>query len=364
MDRDTPPRTMSDTSRAAFVARFQSTYRELARRLASEPGVVGVTFGERLPRMYHPARLVDVDQGGAAPLHPDYPAYRVSSAAVDADYFDVLGAPIRVGRGFTPADLSSDQRVVIVNRSFVERVLGGRNPIGRRVRYRYFEEAGGQPNLDAAPGPWFEIIGVAPDLGMSKAHDPKVAGIYHPMVAAELYPVNMAVHLRGDPASFGPRLRSLAAAVDPALHLDRVTPVAALNDGELHFLSFWFRLTLIVSVIAIVLSLAGIYAVMAFTVSRRTREIGIRVALGSDRPRIVASIFRRPLIQVTLGVAAGGALMGGLVLAANGGRVTFVGATLLVAYALLMLGVCLLACIVPTRRALRVEPTVALRMEG
>ena len=102
---------------------------------------------------------------------------------------------------------------------------------------------------------------------------------------------------------------------------------------------------------------------LSFTVARRTREIGVRVALGSDARRVVAAVFRRPLVQVGLGVATGGVLAAALVFLTSG-DVSPRGVALLLAYMVLMLGVCLLACVVPTRRALRVEPTVALVAEG
>jgi ABC-type antimicrobial peptide transport system permease subunit len=124
--------------------------------------------------------------------------------------------------------------------------------------------------------------------------------------------------------------------------------------------------------IAVLLSLAGIYAVLSFTVSRRTREIGVRVALGASRRRLVAAIFRRPLTHVVVGVVTGGFLIAFLAyLASQGdgglGRVeggaSLRNVAMLLAYVALMLGVCLLACVVPTRRALSVEPTEALRAE-
>jgi ABC-type antimicrobial peptide transport system permease subunit len=124
--------------------------------------------------------------------------------------------------------------------------------------------------------------------------------------------------------------------------------------------------------VALVLSLAGIYAVLAYIVARRTREIGVRVALGASARRVIMSIFRRPLTQVTLGVMAGSVLIA-LAAAVAGNteqfRGTEVGAltpgemVLLCGYAILMLGVCTLACVVPTVRALRVQPTEALRAE-
>ena len=135
----------------------------------------------------------------------------------------------------------------------------------------------------------------------------------------------------------------------------------------------WLRVTIVMTAVALLQSLTGIYAVLSFTVARRTREIGIRVALGASRQRVVAAIFRRPLTQVGLGIVAGAAIIGGVASIAYttelpGSETLSAGLTLqqaamLLGYATLMLGVCLLACVVPTRRALSVEPTVALRVE-
>ena len=136
-----------------------------------------------------------------------------------------------------------------------------------------------------------------------------------------------------------------------------------MTESELQFLSFWFRMLLGMSALALVLSLAGIYAVMSFTVSRRTREIGIRIALGADRRRVVTAIFTRPIRQVAFGVVAGTGIVAFMVSGATGAlSPREIG--LVVAYAAVMMLVCLLACIVPTRRAFRIEPTEALREEA
>jgi len=253
---------------------------------------------------------------------------------------------------------------VIVNQSFVQRVLGGRNPIGRRVRYRLFEETPGPRKL-ADPGPWYEIVGVVRDMGMSfGTFDPKVAGIYHPVAAGSVYPGRVAVRVRGDPGALASRLRALAVDVDPTLRLYDLQALADVNQDELRFLSFWFRLLLLVSAIALTLSLAGIYSVMSFTVSRRTREIGVRVALGAAPRRVLLEVFRRPLVQVTLGIVAGASLLGSMLAMAQGGVPSARALALLVAYSAFMMAVCLLACVAPTRRALRVQPTEALRADG
>jgi ABC-type antimicrobial peptide transport system permease subunit len=139
----------------------------------------------------------------------------------------------------------------------------------------------------------------------------------------------------------------------------------------LWIIGMWLRTTLVMTAVALLLSLAGIYAVLSFTVARRTHEIGVRVALGATRAASWPAIFRRPLTQVGVGIAAGATLIavGALVLARttqfqDWPRGLSVGqVALLVAYAAFMLGVCLLACVVPTRRALQVEPIVAMRVE-
>lgn len=322
-----------------------------------------MTFSDRLPRTYHPQRWIEVDDAGTTP--PDSAVgHRVGAASVDAGYFDALNVPILSGRGFQSGDVGSDPNVVIVNQSFVQEVLGGRNPIGRRVRYA--------TRPDEEPAPWHEIVGVVRNLGMMDGNGDGNAGLYHAVAPGDVYPTHMAVHARGDPESFAPRLRTVAAAVDPTLRLHELLPLNQAGFRSWSEFDFLFRLLAAVSSIALLLSLAGIYSIMSFTVSRRTREIGIRVALGADRRRVIAAIFRRPLVQVGLGVVAGGGLVAALVLArpfiyssdAATAALSARQVGLVVAYAMLMTGVCLLACVVPTRRALRIEPTEALKEDG
>ncbi|MEJ7812681.1 MAG: ABC transporter permease [Gemmatimonadaceae bacterium] len=373
MDRENESGAVMDTSRAAFASRFRATYEDLERRLLADPAVAGITFADRLPRMYHPHRLIEVDAGGATPLHPEWPGYRVSTAAVGPTFFDVFHAPILGGRAFTsseheagrgdPATADARGGPVIVNQSFVKLVLGNRNPVGRRVRFIRFEEHEVTERAKTL-APWYDIVGVVQDMGMTvDGHDPKRAGIYLPVPPGGAYPAEMAVQVRGDPAAFVPTLRAIATAADPTLRLHDFMPLARVNDAELQFYAYWTRLLLVVSGIALTLSLAGIYSVMAFTVARRTREIGIRVALGGNPRRVVVAILKRPLIQVTLGIVVGGALIAALVSAASSGGVPMEHVAMIAAYLVGMLCICLLACIVPTRRALRVQPIEALRTD-
>jgi ABC-type antimicrobial peptide transport system permease subunit len=171
-------------------------------------------------------------------------------------------------------------------------------------------------------------------------------------------PVLLAVRVDGDPLAYVPRLRALAQSVDPAIEIHGPASLGDTVSGDLQLYDFWMTLVVIVCIIALVLSLAGIYAAMSFAVSRRTREIGRRVALGAPRRGIVWSIFRRPLLQVGAGVVLGGMLTTSLFATVQDGWIVAVAP-----YVLVMTSVALLACVVPICRALAIEPTDALRTE-
>ena len=353
-----------DTTEAAFERRVGDVHAALERVLRADPAVAGVTFASNLPHMEPSYRRLQAEPQGSAGTDST-PVQLVSVAEVDARFFEVLGTPIVAGRDFHAGDLAADARTAIVNEAFGARVLGGRNPIGRRVRY--VNPPGGRSQRSIELGPWLEIVGVVRDVAAAAGDAPAARGaIYHAVAASTLHPLPVAVHVRGDPAAFAARLRAAAMAVDPSLRLLDVMPLVELRGQTVRWLRFLFQLTLLVVAVAVVLSLAGIYAVLSFTVARRTREIGVRVALGSSRRRVMLAVFRRPLAQVSAGVAAGGVLAGALaygwMLEAERAASPR-GAALLAAYAGLMFGVCLLACIVPTWRAMRVQPTEALRAD-
>jgi len=207
-------------------------------------------------------------------------------------------------------------------------------------------------------------VGVVKNMGMDNvASRGTPAGLYVPAGTESAWLDQMIVHVRGDPLSIAPRVRAIATSVDPTLRLYDFQRLNDVSNDLLWILSLWIRATAGLTALALLLSLAGIYAVLSFTVARRTREIGVRVALGASSRGVVIAIFRRPLTQVALGVATGGIVIGALAVAISGGALSVANLALLVAYVALMFGVCMLACAVPTWRALRVEPTVALRSE-
>ena len=372
------PTTDSAAARTALdaqQARVAATIEGVRQRVAAEPGVQGVTFVNRIPRTYHDKYRVELDDpalvaGRAAgpPATSQNPLPLASIAAVDPGYFSVLASPVIAGRPFDSRDLAPGSRTVIVDQGFVDQVLRGRNAIGRQVRFA-------KRDPRALPGeeqrPWLQIVGVVKELGVGSPFDKgRASGLYLPTPPQGLDSVYMLVHATGDPLSIMPRVRSIATAVDPTLRLSDVQRVSDVSDVMLWILGLWIRVTVLLTAIALLLSLAGIYAVLSFIVARRTREIGVRVALGASRRRIILAIFRRPLIQVGIGVGVGGILIAlaveGLAHSemANGGNGLSLGVLAqLVVYGALMFSVCLLACVVPTRRALAVEPTEALRAD-
>jgi predicted permease len=368
LDFDAPAQSdvHSDSAMNAVHAELGSRVEALRQRVAGEPGVRGVTFADRLPRTGHPERGFQLaDSTGMTPTNPV-----VSLAEVDPSYFDVLGARIQAGRAFHSGDFAPEARTIIVDQGFVDQVLGGRSAIGRRIRI-------GETRHAPDNGPWYQIVGVVKELGMGSATSrDRAAGVYLPMAPGAHPSVYMIVHAGTDPLALTPRLRTIAGQVDPNLRLNEIMPMDHLLDGALWFLQIWVRISAVLTMIALLLSLAGIYAVLSFTVARRTREIGVRLALGASRRQLVVAIFRRPLTQVSVGILAGAILVAvGVFTAVNhkpdaplnemahGSGFSLEQVALLVGYAGTMMGVCLLACVVPTQRALGIEPTEALRAE-
>jgi predicted lysophospholipase L1 biosynthesis ABC-type transport system permease subunit len=247
--------------------------------------------------------------------------------------------------------------------------MPGRNPVGHRVRI----STGPMPDSNFAELPWYEIVGVVKELGMRHpVQRSPSAGLYLPLVPGSRSSLSMIVRGRGDPLTVAPRIREVATSVDPSLRIEEMTRLDKVITPLLWFLGLWMRITMGLTAVALLLSLAGIYAVLSYTVARRTREIGVRVALGASARRVITSIFRRPLTQVVLGVVAGSALIWLAAIAIQntqefagmkGRGLTAGEMAMLIGYAILMLGVCMLACVVPTMRALQVQPTEALRAE-
>jgi putative ABC transport system permease protein len=337
-------------------ARRARAYELLAGRLREEPGVTQVTYADRLLGKAPDWVGLEMEQGGAPParLHGNYEG-GFAMEAVGAGHLEALGAGIVAGRGLQAADAGAPNRPVVVGEAFMRAV--GRNPVGARVRTT---QKGSVREL----GPWHEIVGVVTDLGMGPAggdNGDEATFIYRAASAAELDPVVVVVRVAGDAASLAPRVAALARQVDAGLQLrelDTLEAVVAQEQASKQIVSVVFRSILLGSV---VFSAAGLYALMAVAVARRTREIGIRRALGATPRQVLGSVFARAGRQLGGGIIAGNSLI--LLLAWRSDSLT---TSLLVSSAItsvLMAAVGVLACAAPARQALRVQPTEALRQD-
>ena len=334
---------------SAAGGRTATIVEELRRQLLTEPGVTGVTVADRLPGMQHSGGRFEVEGDDRTPTY----GHDARVASVDSEFFAALGVPLLSGRGFALSDVASGRDVAIVNTSFVERVMRGRNPVGHRVRL--VARGSEQP-----AGPWIEIIGAVRDIGMSGTDG---VGLYRPL-APDYASVRLALHVAGSPESFAARLRALASRVEPALRVHEIMALDKVGADQWLESLYLSRLLAVLSGIALLLSLMAIYAVLSFTVVQRTREIGTRVALGADRRHVIAAIARRPLVQIGLGIGAGGALVLLAFVGMKESAPTTVEVSVIALYAVLMLVVCLTACIVPIRRAISLEPSAVLRADG
>jgi predicted permease len=355
----------TESGRARDRQSFAAAVRELERRLANEAAVAGVTVAEQLPLMATTTHRA-IEVSGRNSAQPSSRA-RVPASAVAPNFFDVFRMPVLAGRTFDSRDVNENANTVVVNNLFVDQVLGGGSAIGRRIRYESVEPTDDR-RPPAPPGPWLEIVGVVRDLAPHAGaplnlDNPARPRLYSCTGAYEASgPLYLAVHARTDPQSMAPTLRRIAGDVSPMLRLHDILPLQHHVSGDARFWSVFARVFILGSAIVLFLSLAGIYSVTSYTVSRRTREIGVRMALGAPAARMIADIFRRPLLQVVAGVVAGCSLLGLVAFARSGwGGGAARQAALLLVYGIAVVGVCLVACIGPALRALRVDPAEALR---
>jgi hypothetical protein len=337
-----------------IAARRALAYETLEGRLREEPGVTHVTLGDRLPTSFPEWVPVEMEQDSAPPvrLHGNFEG-GFAMAAVGAGYHEAFDARVVVGRGLQAADAGAPNRPVVVNQTFMRVV--GRNPAGVRIRMLQRRSDGGW----GEPGPWQEIVGVVTDLWTVPADWSGAAYIYRAASAAELDPVVVAVRVAGNASPLAPRVAALARKVDAGLQL---RDIATLQETVAQQRAPEVIGRVVVGgilLVAVIFSAAGLYALMAVAVARRTREIGIRLALGANPRRVLRTVFARAARQLGGGIIAGNSLI--LLLAWRADSLTADLLLMSVITSVIMAAVGVLACAAPARRALRIQPTEALR---
>jgi len=352
---------------AEVTARSGARVDEVVRRLRAEPSVKDVTFAMAAAGEEGTV-VIEVDglPMPTTPVNYNIPfgtavGHLARAGNVDPRFFSIFEVPLLTGRGFEGADAAAGATAILVNRAFVTQFLWDGNVLGRRVRYV------GRSN-DSTPhielGRWFEIVGVVGDFPATTDPGLSPAKLYHATTAAQVDPATLMLRIRGmPPAAFTPRLRDITAAVDPNLQLYRVTSLDASLRKEQSVMRLIAAVLGVLTLSIVLLSAAGIYSMMSFTVSQRRKEIGIRTALGADPAQILRSIFSRAFVQLTMGAVLGVAVAALLEFATEGGLMQGHGAIVLPIVAVVLVAVGLLAAAGPARRGLRVQPTEALRQE-
>jgi predicted permease len=326
-------------------------FEELERRLAARPGVEAVAFASRLPLRGGWATGIQVEGRSADPNHTD----DADAQAVSRGYFRTLGIPLLRGRGFEARDREGSPYVALVNEDYARLFGGGRSVIGTRFRR-------------GSQAPWITVVGEVASLRRDGLDAEITPQIYLPAAQTGLYPVPLAdVALRGNggAGALASALRAEVEALDPEQPISRVMGLDEALARGVAPRRFGLALLTGFALTALLLTLVGIYGVAAYSVAQRIPELGVRVALGAERRRILGLVVRGVLGQVLLGVAIGlalafaatRALEGLLFQVAPNDPVTFA------AVPVLLLAAAALAALGPALRATHIDPVAALRCE-
>jgi predicted permease len=323
--------------------------RQLAAKLEALPGVQSVALSSRVP-LGIGGGSTSVKPEGYVPQASE--SMETQDAIITPNYFKTMEIPIVKGRDFTLQDTMTSQRVVIVSETFVDRYWPHQEALGKQLNSDLTDE-------------WFTVVGVARDSKVGGLNEKPTPFVYLPLY--QVYRATMIVDARttGDPLAFSGTIENTMHELNPDLALFDVTTL----ESRAQLSSFPQRIagTFVgaFGLLALVLAALGIYGVTAYTTRQRTHEIGIRMALGASKQDILRLVLGRglslTLIGVALGLAASFALtryLGSLLLG-----VTATDALTFSSVAILLCAVALFACLIPARRAMRVDPMVALRYE-
>jgi putative ABC transport system permease protein len=330
----------------------QRFFTQVAMRLAANPGLDSVSVTSAAPPFDSGERLLEVEGQS-----PETASRWVSTVTISPTFFATLKAPILRGRGFQAADGAADVDNVIVNQQFVERTFARADPIGQRIRLK---------ERNGSPGAWHTIVGVSSSIRHGSFQDFGTNPVVYSL--SDRQPPREAAFLIRSalpPSVVMNTVRHEVQAMDsdqPVLAIQTVAEAIAEASWPLRVFGALFA---VFGVIALTLSAVGLYGVMAYAVSQRTQEIGVRMALGASWRQVSGQVLRRGLRHLSLGLAIGG--LGALALSRVLQRVVVqiepADPTTFAAIAALLTLVTVLACLVPARRAARVDPLIALRAE-
>jgi putative ABC transport system permease protein len=334
----------------------QAFYQEVLDRVEHLPGVVSAGYTTSVPLVWKGGTSGFTPEGLQSPI-PGM-AYDANHREVSAAYLKTMNIPLRQGRYFENSDNETSMPVVIINETMARQYWPGENAVGRRLNI-------GDPN----DGPWMTIVGIVGDVRQMGLDEPVKAEMYMPYQQVTDWPFfaprDLAIRTSGDTSNVVSSVRQIIREVDPDQPISNIATMSEVLGVEAEQRRMGMIMLAAFAGLALLLASLGIYGVLAYFVTQHTNEIGVRIALGASRTNILALVLKKgmglTLLGIAIGVAASVALtrlMSSLLFGVKAADpLTFAAVPLLLAL------VALLACLIPARRATRVNPIVALRYE-
>jgi predicted permease len=339
-------------------------FHDLVARIEALPGVKSASLSRGVPvRNWDGQNFVTAENPHpAAGEVPD-----ANYVVVGPHYFKTMRIPIIRGRIFSDFDTQSSEPAAIVSQSLATKYWPGQDPIGKRLKIT--------ENVNDDTQPWRTVVGVAGNVRSDGQYWPFRPEIYVPYTQFPwiLYPRNIVVRTTVEPLSIVPEIRRQVGALDKDVPVSNIATMEEITAGPIQQGKAVMWLLGSLATLALVLSAVGIYSVISYSVSQRTREIGIRMALGASEESVASMVVRQGLLLALIGLSAGllgasamGRIFSGLPFKVRLLLLFDVSPTdplILALVSLLLTTVALLACLLPARRAARVDPIVALRYE-
>ena len=344
----------------AEIAMLESAHPDTAKRVAflddllprldAIPGVHAAAIASTIPGEDGNFAFVAIE-GRAYAAEQDYPEMRYS--AVSPRFFEIFNARPLQGRVLEDADRPGTLPVAVVNASFARTHFPNESPIGRRIRF-------GQAD---SKEPWRTIVGVVPDRNMDGVDNEEPEGLYVPLSQRPHELLSLVATADGNPMTVTAQVAAAVAQLDPDLPVFNILSHAELVARRTWYYRVFGTLFMVAGLVALFLAAIGLYGVMAFSVSRRRHEFGVRMALGASAQAILRMVLGQGLRQLAIGIAVG---LGMGMLLARGLQVVLFGVdpadAQVYAGIVAVLGLTgVAACVIPARRATRIEPWIALR---
>ncbi len=337
-------------------------YDRLAPKLAALPGADSVSLTTSVPPFGSSQRDFEIE--GRPVRKAEEKAATVGVVTISPQFFDTVGVQLRRGRAFTDTDGAPGAETIVINDSLATQFFAGEDPIGRRIRFVAPPPQAGQP-APRVPV-WRTVVGISPSIRHSQPQDvAPPAVVYLPYRQDPPSGITLLVRSRLDAGAIMNAVRREVQAVDPDQPVFTIQTMKQMIAQQTWPYRVFGSLFAIFAIIALVMSAVGLYAVMAYSVTQRTTEIGVRMALGADAGQVSWLILKRGLWQLGLGLSIGltAAFFLSKVLATLLVQVTPTDPVTFGVITLILTLVAIAACVIPARRATRVDPLVALRAE-